>query len=137
MPSSRHVVEEHKGELALRIEAATLPGLFEEAARALSEAMRGDADGAAAAWSRNLRVSSNDREALLVEWLNELVYQCEAEHVLVTEFHVDRLSDTELEARVRGVRVERLRNPVKAATFHRLSIAEGAGGFTAFVVLDV
>jgi SHS2 domain-containing protein len=38
---------------------------------------------------------------------------------------------------VRGIRLERLRNPVKAATFHGLSIAESPEGFRATIVLDV
>jgi SHS2 domain-containing protein len=131
------VAEEHTGELAFRLEAPTLPALFEEAGRALCEAMRGRGMRAAAAREERIAVAAPDRGALLVEWLNELVFRAEAGQVLFTDFHVERLSERELVARAGGVRVRRLRNPVKAATMHRLAVAEGTGGFTATVVLDV
>ncbi len=135
--SARHTFEDHVGELAVRIEAPTLPRLFEEAGRALSEAMGGDTGGSPADHEEKTTVAASDREALLVEWLNELVYRAEVSRVLPREFRIERLSEHDLDAVVRGVRVERLRNPVKAATFHGLSIAESPEGFRATIVLDV
>jgi putative phosphoribosyl transferase len=136
--SARHTFEDHIGELALRIEAPTLPMLFEEAGRALSEAMgRGDTRSSPADHEEKVTVAAPDREALLVEWLNELVYRAEVSRVLPREFKIERLSERDLDAVVRGIRLERLRNPVKAATFHGLSIAESPEGFRATIVLDV
>ncbi len=136
--SARHTFEDHIGELALRIEAPTLPMLFEEAGRALSEAMgKGDTGGSPADHEERMTVAAPDREALLVEWLNELVYRAEVSRVLPREFRIERLSERDLAAVVRGVRLERLRNPVKAATFHGLSVAESPEGFRATIVLDV
>ncbi len=133
---TRHSVEEHTGELQLRIDAATLPELFEEAARALSEAMGAPrSDGPLVA--KRIQLDSVDREALLVDWLNELIFLSEVGKVLFREFLVELPSDRHLVARVSGVKVARLRNPVKAATFHGLTITRRAGGFTATVVLDV
>jgi putative phosphoribosyl transferase len=138
MASARHAFEDHIGELALRIEAPTLPVLFEEAGRALSKAMgRGDTRSSPTDHEEKMTVAAPDREALLVEWLNELVYRAEVSRVLPREFRIERLSERELDAVVRGVRVERLRNPVKAATFHGLSIVESPEGFRATIVLDV
>ncbi|HSB20938.1 MAG TPA: archease [Anaeromyxobacteraceae bacterium] len=134
---ARHVIEEHTGELAIRLEAPTLPALFEEAGRALSGRMRGRALRGAPRAELGIAVSAPDREALLVEWLNELVFRAETEHVLFTDFRVERLSDRELSATALGRRVGRLRNPVKAATLHGLSVAEGARGAAATVILDV
>lgn len=133
----RHVVEEHVGELAFRLEAPTLTELFEEAGRALAGVMRGRGLRRAPPARLEIAVQAPDREALLVEWLNELVYRAEVEHVLFTDFRVQLLSDRELVAIARGRRVGRLRNPVKAATLHSLSLAEVAGGVRAKVVLDV
>jgi SHS2 domain-containing protein len=134
---ARHVIEEHTGELAIRLEAPTLRELFEEAGRALSATMRGRSVKNLPRAEVRIAVAAPDREALLVEWLNELVFRAESEHVLFTDFRVERLSDRELVATAGGRRVGRLRNPVKAATLHGLSVAEGAGGVGATVVLDV
>ena len=136
--SASHTFEDHIGELALRIEAPTLPMLFEEAGRALSEAMgQGDTSGSPADHEEEMTVAAPDREALLVEWLNELVYRAEVSRVFPREFRIERISERDLAAVVRGVRLERLRNPVKAATFHGLSVSESPEGFRATIVLDV
>ncbi len=98
---------------------------------------RGDTRSSPADHEEKVTVAAPDREALLVEWLNELVYRAEVSRVLPREFKIERLSERDLDAVVRGIRLERLRNPVKAATFHALSIAESPEGFRATIVLDV
>ncbi len=137
MAIGAHAFEEHLGELEIRIEAPSLPALFAEAGRALAEAMHGSPLASPSGWSEDVVVTAVDREALLVEWLNELILRSEIAKVLFTEFEITRLSDRQLVAVIRGTRVERLRNPVKAATYHGLSIVERAGGVTATVILDV
>ncbi len=134
---ARHSFEEHRGELEVRIDAPSLPALFAEAGRALAEVMHATPLEAPAGWSDEVVVNARDREALLVEWLNELVFRSEVSKVLFTEFEITHLSDRQLVAAIRGTCVEQLRNPVKAATYHGLSIAERAGEVTAKVILDV
>jgi SHS2 domain-containing protein len=131
-----HTLEEQTGELMLRIEASTLPEIFAEAGRALAEAMDTPAgDGPLA--RRSFEIEASDREALLADWLNELVFASETEKVIFREFRVELPSERRLRALSSGVKVERLRNPVKAATYHGLAIREGPEGFVATVVLDV
>lgn len=45
----------------------------------------------------DVEVASEDRESLLVEWLNELVYLFDAEHVLLKRFDIQELSNTRLD----------------------------------------
>jgi SHS2 domain-containing protein len=132
-----HSFDEHRGELELRIDAGSLPELFAEAGRALAQLMHGTALDAPEGWSEDVMVNARDLEALLVEWVNELVFRSEIAKVLFTQFEITHVSDRRLLAAIRGTRVAQLRNPVKAATYHGLSIVEHAGGFTAKVILDV
>lgn len=134
--ASSHEFEEHRGEIELRIDAPSLSALFVEAARAVAGKMDVSPLENPAAWTEEVVVTASDREALLVGWLNELVYRSEFAKVLFTEFEITHLSDRQLVAGIHGKCVERLRNPVKAATYNGLSIEEGAGGFTARVVLE-
>ena len=131
-----HTLEEHTGELKLRIKAPTLPEIFAEAGRALAEAMGAPtSDGPLVA--KRIEVDASDREALLVHWLNELVFLSEVEKVVFQQFRIELPSERRLVASLSGVKVERLRNPVKAATYHALAISERPDGFVATVVLDV
>ncbi len=134
---AEHSFEEHRGELEIRVDGPTLAAVFVEAGRALAELMNATPLEAPAGLSDEVVVSAPDREALLVEWLNELVYRSETERAIFTGLEIAHLSDRQLVATIRGTRVAGLRNPVKAATYHGLSIAEKAGGVTAKVILDV
>ncbi len=131
-----HTLEEHTGELRLRIEAPTLPEIFAEAGRALADAM-GLPPGGGPVVERRIEVEASDREALLVDWINELVFLAEAEKVVFRQFRIELPSERRLVATSSGVKVDGLRNPVKAATYHALDIAERPEGFVATVVLDV
>ncbi|MHB8874333.1 MAG: archease [Myxococcaceae bacterium] len=134
--SPSHIFEEHTGEVQVRIEAATLPELFAEAGRALAELLT-DSPRPPSGSAEEVTVQAADRDALLVEWLDELIFRSETRRKVYGGISVVRASDTELVALIRGSEPERLKTAVKAATFHNLRIAEHAGRLSATVVLDV
>jgi SHS2 domain-containing protein len=84
---------------------------------------------------------SSDQEALLVDWLNHLLYLFDIDGFLGRDFQVVSLTPERLEARVTGESFDPERHPertaVKAATFHQLSIAPAGDGWQATVVLDL
>ena len=145
---------EHTGELKLRLESTTLEGLFVEAARALAEIVAGDpgsweqeagsqeheaadALGGDTATASEVRLEAPDRDALLVDWLNELIYTSERDKGVYDQVSMKSLSEQSLVAEIRGRTTERLCLPVKAATFHGLRIEHDPSGWHAEVVLDV
>jgi SHS2 domain-containing protein len=131
-----HRFLEHTGEVRLQVRAASLAGLLAEAGRALAELQLPGGGQPAAAW-RPVEVRSTDRAALLVDWLNELIYRAEVNREVATEFAVEEAMETRLRARVRGVAVEQPPALVKAATLHRARVELIPGGVEAEVVLDV
>jgi SHS2 domain-containing protein len=86
-------------------------------------------------------LEASDREALLVDWLNHLLYLFDIDGFLGRDFQVDALTSEHLEARVRGDIFDAARHPtktaVKAATFHKLEIVPEPDGWRAMVVLDL
>jgi SHS2 domain-containing protein len=137
MERARHVFEEHVGEVQMRVEAPTLADLFAQAGRALAELLAGPPDSDAPRESENVTVEATDREALLAEWLNELIFRSEVRRCAFTDLRVTSISDRELQARIAGVPIQNPRVAVKAATLHGLHIQEQPGGYAATVVLDV
>ncbi|MHB9053256.1 MAG: archease [Thermoleophilia bacterium] len=89
----------------------------------------------------DVRAEADDREALLVEWLNELLYLHESQDLLLRRFEVKKLGETELEARVCGEPIDRgrheLMRDIKAATYHMLKLKESSEGWTTEVIFDV
>jgi len=138
---------EHTSELELLIDAASEPGVFEEAAEALGELAhesdevasereveRGGDERAAAC---RVSVTGTDRAALLAAFLEELVYLLETRD-LVPEGVADlRLGEDRVTATVRGHTGLTPRHVVKAVTYNELTFARRGGRFTATVVLDV
>ena len=132
-----HSFEEHTGEVLLKVTSPTLTKLFEEAGRALAELMAEQWTDDPAAPTEPVVVRAPDRDALLVEWLNELVFRSETGEKVYPYLAVTALSDCELQAKIRGALPSPPRTAVKAATYHRLQIAQRPEGYTATIVLDV
>jgi len=130
-------VIEHPGEVRLHLRAATLGDLAVVAGRALAELELGRAPGLAEGAWRQIVVGGRDREAVLVHWLNELIYLAETERWVGAEFSVDRVTETEVRMRARGIPVDEAPSRVKAATFHGLRIVSQTDGVEADLVLDV
>jgi len=130
----------HTADLAWRLWGASLPELFENAGCALSATLT-DRRYLRRRAIREVSLTAGDREALLVDWLNHLLYLFDVDGFLGRDFQVESLTPERLEARVTGESFDPARHPertaVKAATFHQLSIVPVGGGWQATVVLDL
>ena len=136
MRSSEHSFEEHTGELRVRLSAPTFEGLLVEAGLALAELLADEPPGELQAPER-VELHDVDRAALVVHWVDELIFLSETRKRIYTDLHVLSASERDVVAEVRGWPATRVRTAVKAATFHGLVVKEGPGGFSAEVVLDV
>jgi SHS2 domain-containing protein len=80
---------------------------------------------------RDAELTATDEESLLVEWLNELIYQFDTEGIIFKRFDIIELDNTRLKARGYGEKVDRSRHKlkigVKAATYHMLKVERGDG----------
>ena len=132
-----HAWLDHTSEVQLQVGAESLAGLAAEAGRALGILLLRGAAPEPAGEARTLEVSSVDREALLVDWLNEILFLAEVELWVAVEFDVLEVSAVHLKASARGVPVDDPPALVKAATFHGLAVEERDGGLHAEVIFDV
>ena len=113
---------------------------FENAARAMTASMIDPAE-VRATETVQIACEAPDREILLVDWLNALVYEMAVRGMVFGDFSV-RLSDGHLEAEARGERVDVSRHApaveVKGATYTALKVTrEDDGIWTAQCVIDV
>jgi SHS2 domain-containing protein len=139
---AQHSFEDHTSEVRLCVTAETLAAVFEEAGHALAELMLDGPPPASLGPVDEVSLVAPDRAALLVHWLNELIFLSETRKQVYVDFQVDSVSETALHARVRGVFPDVLRTAVKAATLHDVVFLEsvsasGSRSYAAKVVLDV
>ncbi|MCK4412415.1 MAG: archease [Candidatus Eisenbacteria sp.] len=135
---------DHTADVALRIWAADLEGLFRQAALGLVSFLT-DPEQVSAVERHELRIEGIDLEELLVAWLGELLYRFETEQFLLADcrrLRIERQGTAYLlEATVHGERFDPRRHPggteIKAATYHGLRILPGeTGAYEVTVVLD-
>jgi protein archease len=131
---------DHTADRGIIVHADSLPELFAAAAVGMFGGMY-DLEGLAPDLTRDLTVTAPDREALLVAWLQELIFWFEVEDEIYTEAQIHELDETSLHATVRGRKlgpdVVQIGAAVKAVTYHGLSLRQEAGGWEAELLFDV
>ena len=127
---------EHTADRAFTVRGRDLAELFERAAYALC-AIQGQAPATGETVRREIELSGIDRETLLVNWLNELLYLQEVHKESYSRFQVKTISDTSLRASVHGSPDASSRRIVKAVTFHGLKVEHLPEGWGATIVVDV
>jgi SHS2 domain-containing protein len=133
----RHFQEiEHTADWAFRAHGRDLALLFANAARGMFE-LEGSAGSGETSVARGVSVNGMDRETLLVNWLNELLYLQETQHETYSRFEILEISDTHLRARVHGWPHRPEGKVIKAVTFHDLMVRQSEDGWEATIVVDV
>lgn len=144
---------EHTADRALQVWADNLADLFVGASRGMYSLM-GDLAGLVPVDWREIRLESLDREALLVDWLNELLFLTEVEGLLFVDWRIESLTDVtsaapgdgrlaespgsmSLVARVGGASEPVTKAHIKAATFHNLKVVHDERGWFTQITFDV
>lgn len=144
MADARWRTIEHTADLGLEVEAPTLEQLFVAGAHGLTGVLLGDetgttggAAGRLTEW-RELAIEAPDREALLVDWLRELLYIQISEGLVFGTAEIGELQDDRLVARAGfgrpGKPVER---ELKGVTYHDLEVSRRGDTWFARVVFDL
>ena len=131
---------EHTADLGLRSRAADLDTLFAEAAQALFSVLVEDLATVRPTQQVDVRIAGDERDLLLFDWLKELLYRFDAEHLLFSRFDVNVREDG-LSATAWGEPLDRSRHvldhEVKAITYHGLRVETVEGGWEAEVIVDI
>jgi SHS2 domain-containing protein len=130
---------DHTADVGIIAYGADMKQAFANAARGLFSLIT-ELDDVEEVLHRDAELTATDEESLLVEWLNELIYQFDTEGLIFKRFDITRLDNTRLKARGYGEKVDkskhRLKTGVKAATYHMLKV-EKNDGFRVQVLFDI
>ena len=137
---ARFEILEHTADVGIKAHAIDLPGVFEQATLGLLDII-GTWAPAPSGEPVELEVEANDPGALLVDWLEEVLYVLDSRDAVVTSLEMLEVTP----GRAAGRLAIRSRDDatygggtqVKAITYHRLEVAETAEGWTATVYVDV
>jgi SHS2 domain-containing protein len=128
---------EHSGDVKLRARGATLEQLFANAAQGMMTYLFGEEIARIRPrQTEEITVEATDREALLVEWLSELLFRATTQYRAYVDFRICDIGERKLVATA-GVASAEAIDDIKAVTHHDLSIRNRDGEWEAIVVLDI
>ena len=131
-----------RGMIALALEPPVVPVLLVPSAVEGSVVEGSDAEPQEVRPSecRQLSAHGEDLEELLVHFLSEILYAVDAEGWQFSEFRIQALEPTAIEAEGWGEQAEQSahrRVAVKAVTYHQVSVLQTAEGWEAVVYFDI
>lgn len=126
------------GDVGLRVWGENLEELFENAGKGMSELIT-DTSTIKEDIKKNIELTSDAVESLLVQWLNELIYLFDVDGFIGKIFNVE-IKDSVLNAEVKGNNfdpdINERRLLLKAATYHGLSLKKN-NYWEAVVIFDI
>jgi len=133
----RYEIIDHTADIAVRAKGKDMNQAFENAAYALFDTMC-DASTVKPLKVKKVEISSTDMEQLLVDWLSRLLFICDVDDMLFSEFEV-QISGNTLKAKMKGEKLDakrhELKTDIKAITYHMLEVNEANN--TVQVLFDV
>lgn len=126
--------------MGIRGIAPTLAGSFEQAALALTAVIT-ELDAVKETSSVSINCTAPDNELLFLDWINELIYQMSAHHLLFGRFKV-AIENNALMATATGETVDRKKHQpaveIKGATFTELRVYQNSEAmWVAQCIVDV
>lgn len=128
---------EHTADLALRIWGRDLGELLIQAAEGMFALMDCIGEGEQKPVDVSISVSAADEEILLVEWLQELLYEAEHEQAEFTDFEVRVRDCHSLDGEAYGIAPRVPQRGIKAVTYSDLAVHCDAKGCQATITFDV
>jgi SHS2 domain-containing protein len=136
MADSRYKPLDHPSDVGIIAYGNDRKEIFENAAYGMFSLMA-DLDRVEAKKAFKISAEGDDAESLLINWLNELIFYEDSKKVLLKDFNIKLLTETQLEAEASGETIDMNRHfiyrPIKAATYNQLQISQNQ----AKIVFDV
>lgn len=130
----------HTADISIRAYGRTLKELFENAAFGMFSFIA-DIEGLKNNLTADIDATASSGEELLVAWLDELLYNFYTKGMIFSLFEINEIDDGHLKAKARGRLIgenkNRLKNEIKAVTFHDLKIEKKGELYSVDIVFDV
>ncbi|MBU4332623.1 archease [Patescibacteria group bacterium] len=129
-------VLEHPADLKIRAWGKDLKEVFTNMALGMMQSIKSNAQGAART-EHEVKISSINRESLLIDFLSELLYLVEINREVYSKIEITQLSEKYLQAKLYGVKARGFDLEIKAVTYGGEEVRRGGGGWEAVVIFDI
>ena len=131
---------EHPTDIRLRVWGRNLVELFQDALLGMMQILKSQILNLKSQKlsERKIVVQSNDQTALLIDFLNEVLYQSQVNREIYTKIEFDKLTEKELQARLFGHGIAKFDEDIKAVTYHQAEIKKTPeGNYETIILFDI
>ncbi len=130
----------HPADICIEVKGKNLKELFLNSARALISEL-GKIKKKGRIKKKTLKVNGIDRESLIINWLQELLYNFYVQGLLFADGKIKKLTEKELSADVDFIKFTPASfqplKEIKAVTHHDVHITRSPDGFSVRIVFDI
>lgn len=135
MENKSFEILDHPSDVRIKAFGDTKEELFLNAMEGMNAVLRPDL--LKKTTNRRVVVNSYDLNALLVDFLSEVLYLSQVNKEIYTDVVFDKFSDKELEGELKGNKVESFSEDIKGVTYHDLKIEQKNGLYEATILFDI
>lgn len=131
---------EHPADIKILVKADNLKDLFKGSALALKEIL----------FLKDLKnkekkekvekeiwINSLDSTSLLIDFLNQILTFSDIENAVFDEIEIKKLTETEIFATIKGGKIEKFDQEIKAVTYHQSEIKKINGFYQTIIIFDI
>ncbi len=118
----KYEILDHKADLKIRAFGKTKEELFLNVLSGMSENMKPELQKPGEKTKRKIKLSSFDFQALLVDFLSEILYLSQVNKEVFFEAKFKKFSENEIDGEIFGQKAKRFGEDIKAVTYHNLEI---------------
>jgi SHS2 domain-containing protein len=131
---------EHTADIGIKVKGVDLKDLFKNTASAMFDIIAQRIENRGQRTEKiNIKLKSDDREQLFINWLNELLSLSATKELIFSDFQIHKLDRNNLDATLigRAIKGYKVNTEIKAATYHELKLKQDKSGWEAEVIFDV
>jgi len=134
---ANYEILEHKADLKIRVFGQTKEELFFNAMLGMEENMRPELKNKETA-KRKIKIKSLDLPSLMIDFLSEVLYLIQINKEIYKNIKFKKLTDTETEAELTGLKTEGFGGEIKAVTHSGVDIRQNSDkNWQAIILFDV
>ena len=133
-------VIDHTADVCVRVSAKSLKDLLKNAAKAMMRIIT-NPEKVKPMKSIKMSVKGDNKEEVLVKWLQEILYKVEVKKMLFKDFEILDINDKYVSGKAYGENIDLKRHDllhqIKAITHHNLTIKKAKDKLTVDIVFDI
>ncbi len=127
----------HPADIRLEIIASCKEDIFRGALEGMAYIIQPNISQKSVLKKEQIEIHSLDINALLVDFLNEVLAKSDIHNSIFYNIKIEKLTDNSIKGMIEGRNVKEFSKEIKAATYHGLEIKENKGEWKVVVLFDI